>query len=136
MALFLLIFMNATNRIIQAIVQGTFDVNLLPGSAYKYSARLPHADIHDPRARCRLKGYQIKTEAQYTENLTKQYRAESLDVVALFTKFVDYIGGTNKKDMTIEHSEHVRPLDIKQFKRGDRLLAYTNKAVDNILLKS
>jgi len=83
----------------------------------------------DPYQLLPVKGRQIQTDPETTTNLTKQYRAESPDVVALYTKFVHYIEGTNNDDLTTPYSENVRPLDINKFKPGDRMLAYTNKAV-------
>ncbi len=83
----------------------------------------------DPYQLLPVKGQQIQTDPLTTTNLTKQYRAESPDVVALYTKFVHYLEGLNDKDLTTPYSENVLPLDINKFKRGDRMLAYTNKAV-------
>ena len=83
----------------------------------------------DPYQLLPVKGQQIQTEPKATTNLTKQYRSESPDIVALYTKFVDYIKCTNTSDLTTPYSENVRPFDITKFKRGDRLLAYTNNAV-------
>jgi len=83
----------------------------------------------DPYQLLPVKGQQIQTDPEFTTNLTKQYRSESSDVVRLYTKFVNYLEGTNNKDLTTPYSENVRKFDIKEFKRGDRLLAYTNKAV-------
>jgi len=85
----------------------------------------------DPYQLKPVKGIQIQTDPEYTTKLTTQYRSESLDIIALYTKFVHYLEGLNTKDLTIEYSENVKPLDIKQFKKDDRLLAYTNKAVGN-----
>ena len=64
-----------------------------------------------------------------TTNLTTQYRSESLDIVELYTKFVDYLRGVNCQDLTTPYSENVRPFSLKHFAKGDRLLAYTNEAV-------
>lgn len=83
----------------------------------------------DPYQLLPVKGHQIMTDPETTTNLTTQYRSESPDVVELYTKFVHYLEGINSKDLTIPYSENVRPLDINRFKRGDRMLAYTNKAV-------
>jgi len=83
----------------------------------------------DPYQLLPVKGQQIQTDPDNTTNLTTQYRAESPDVVALYTKFVQYLEGTNGDDLTTPYSENVRPLDINKFRRGDRMLAYTNKAV-------
>ena len=91
-----------------------------------------HITLHlflDPYQLLPVKGKQIEIDPLTTTNLTTQYRAESPDVVALFTKFVNYLEGTNTKDLTTPYSENVRELDITKFKVGDRLLAYTNKAV-------
>jgi hypothetical protein len=89
-------------------------------------------EIHcflDPYQLLPVKGQQIQTDPLTTTNLTKQYRSESPDIVALYTKFVEYLIGVNSKDLSTPYSENVRPLDINKFKRGDRMLAYTNKAV-------
>ena len=83
----------------------------------------------DPYQLLPVKGNQIQTDPITTTNLTTQHRSESPDIVALYTKFVDYLIGTNTKDLSTPYSEHVLPLDITKFKLGDRLLAYTNKAV-------
>lgn len=83
----------------------------------------------DPYQLLPVKGQQIQTDPTTTTHLTKQYRAESPDVVELFTKFVNYIEGTQSADLTTPYSENVKKLDITKFARGDRLLAYTNKAV-------
>ena len=83
----------------------------------------------DPYQLLPVKGQQIQTDPATTKNLTIQYRAESLDVVALYTKFVQYLEGLNSKDLSTPYSENVLPLDISKFKRGNRMLAYTNKAV-------
>jgi len=83
----------------------------------------------DPYQLLPVRGVQIQTDPDTTTNLTTQYRAESPDVVALYTKFVHYLQGTNKKDLSTPYSENVKKFDIKEFKRGDRLLAYTNEAV-------
>lgn len=83
----------------------------------------------DPYQLLPVKGQQIQTDPEATTNLTTQHRAESLDVVALYTKFVNYLEGSNTDDLSTPYSENVLPLDISKFQRGDRLLAYTNKAV-------
>ena len=91
-----------------------------------------HITIHlflDPYQLLPVKGVQIQIEPEFTTNLTKQYRAESPDVVALFTKFVTYLEGTNDGDLSTPYSENVLPLDLTQFREGDRLLAYTNAQV-------
>lgn len=95
-------------------------------------AKEKHIKIHcflDPYQLLPVKGQQIQTDPSTTTHLTTQYRSESLDVVALYTKFVHYLEGINSKDLSTPYSENVKPLDISQFKRGDRMLAYTNKAV-------
>lgn len=83
----------------------------------------------DPYQLLPVKGQQIQVDPDTTTHLTKQYRSESPDVVELYTKFVHYIEGINAKDLTTPYSENVRSFDLKHFERGDRLLAYTNKAV-------
>lgn len=83
----------------------------------------------DPYQLLPVKGHQIQTDPSTTKNLTTQYRSESPDVVELYTKFVHYLEGLNNDDLTTPYSENVRKLDISQFKRGDRMLAFTNKAV-------
>jgi len=83
----------------------------------------------DPYQLLPVKGTQIQTDSDATTNLTTQYRSESPDVVALYTKFVEYQIGTNTDDLSTPYSDNVRPFDITKFKEGDRLLAYTNKAV-------
>jgi hypothetical protein len=55
--------------------------------------------------------------------------SESLDIVATYTKFVDYLQGRNKSDLSTPYSTNILPFDITKFKEGDRLLAYTNQAV-------
>mgnify|MGYP002639038696 CR=1 FL=1 len=92
-----------------------------------------HITLHlflDPYQLLPVKGIQIETEPETTTNLTTQHRAESPDVVALFTKFVDYLQGSNIDDLTTPMSENVIHTScIKAFKKGDRLLAYTNNCV-------
>lgn len=83
----------------------------------------------DPYQLLPVKGQQIQTDPLTTINLTTQYRSESPDIVALYTKFVDYLIGTNISDLSTPYSENVLKLDISKFKKGDRMLAYTNKAV-------
>jgi hypothetical protein len=78
-----------------------------------------------------VKGSQIQTDPDTTTTLTKQYRSESPDVVALYTKFVHYLTGENHSDLTTPYSENILPFDISKFKKGDRLLAFTNEAVGN-----
>lgn len=89
-------------------------------------------EIHcfgDPYQLLPVKGQQIQTDPTTTVELTTQYRSESPDIVALFTKMVNYMKGTNTSDLSTPYSENVRPFDISKFKQDDRLLAYTNKAV-------
>jgi len=89
-------------------------------------------EIHcfgDPYQLLPVKGQQIQTDPTTTVELTTQHRSESPDIVALFTKMVNYLKGTNTSDLSTPYSEHVKPFDINKFKEGDRLLAYTNKAV-------
>jgi len=84
----------------------------------------------DPYQLPPVKGTPIQTDPDTTTHLTKQYRSESPDIVEVFTKFVRYMEGTNQMDLTIPESEHVHYVKtIKFFKEGDRLLAFTNKAV-------
>lgn len=85
----------------------------------------------DPYQLLPVKGRQITLEPEFTTNLTTQYRSESPDIVALYTKFVHYLEGKNKDDLSTPYSENVLPLDITKFNPGDRLLAYTNEAVGN-----
>jgi|FLOH01.1.fsa_nt_gi exodeoxyribonuclease V len=82
----------------------------------------------DPYQLLPVKGYQLQPDPATTKNLTQQHRSEALDIVCLYTKFVDYLQGNNN-DLTTPYSTNVLPLDIKEFKVGDRLLAYTNQAV-------
>ena len=86
----------------------------------------------DPYQLLPVKGQQIQTDPLTTTNLTKQYRAESLDVVQLYTKFVKYIEGENTTDLSTPYSENVLKFDLKKFKPGDRALAYTNKRVGEL----
>lgn len=92
-----------------------------------------HVTLHlflDPFQLLPVKGIQIQTDPETTTNLTTQHRAESPDVVSLFTKFVDYLQGTNVDDLTTPESNNViYKQDIRGFEKGDRLLAYTNAAV-------
>ena len=78
-----------------------------------------------------VKGKQIQIDEETTTRLTVQHRAESPDVVALFTKFVNFLEGTNKQDLKINYSENVIKIDkIIDFNPSkDRLLAYTNECV-------
>ena len=91
-----------------------------------------HITLHlylDPYQLLPVKGIQIQTDPETTTNLTTQHRSDSPDIVKLYTKFVEYLQGINKEDLSTPHSENVLPLDISNFKQGDRFLAYTNKAV-------
>ena len=94
-----------------------------------------HITLHlflDPYQLLPVKGTQIQTDPLTTTNLTTQHRADSKDVVELFTKFVNYLEGTNSKDLSTPASKnviHVKDKSIKDFKLGDRLLAFTNEAV-------
>jgi exodeoxyribonuclease V len=94
-----------------------------------------HITIHlflDPYQLLPVKGRQIQTDPTTTFNLTEQHRAESPDVVALFTKFVNYLEGTNKLDLSTPESDNVvMAKSLEGFQKGDRLLAYTNDAVGN-----
>lgn len=87
----------------------------------------------DPYQLLPVKGIQIQTEQSTTTNLTTQHRSESLDIVSLYTKFVEYLAGytTDVPDMSNIYSENIQKLNITKFREGDRLLAYTNKAVGN-----
>jgi len=83
----------------------------------------------DPYQLPPVKGVQIQVDPYNCENLTQQHRGESPDVVALFTKFVEYLqfGGN---DLTTPDSENVIYIsDLSGFELGDRCLAYTNEAV-------
>jgi hypothetical protein len=82
----------------------------------------------DPYQLLPVKGQQIIPDPATTVNLTTQYRSESKDIVALYTKFVDFMreGGD---DLSTPYSENVLEFDINRFQKGDRLCAYTNQAV-------
>lgn len=83
----------------------------------------------DPYQLPPVRGLQIQTDPSSTTNLTTQHRAESPDVVALFTKFVEYLqhGGN---DLTLPASENVVYVkNTKGFEEGDRLLGFTNDVV-------
>ena len=92
-----------------------------------------HITIHlflDPYQLLPVRGIQIQTDHSFTTNLTTQHRSESPDVVNLFTKFVNYLEGTNTTDLSTPDSDNVIIVDsIEEFKKPDRLLAYTNQAV-------
>jgi hypothetical protein len=62
----------------------------------------------DPYQLLPVKGRQIQLDEEFTTKLTTQHRAESPDVVALFTKFVEFLEGTNAKDLKIEFSDNVK----------------------------
>ena len=86
----------------------------------------------DPYQLLPVRGQQIQTDPLTTTHLTKQYRAESPDIVKLYTKFVKYIEGENITDLTTPYSENVLKFDLSKFKPGDRALAYTNKRVGEL----
>lgn len=84
----------------------------------------------DPYQLLPVKSRQIQIDPDTTTNLTTQYRSDSPDVVALYTKFVHYLTGENSKDLRVTPSENVVYVDsLADFREGDRLLAYTNKTV-------
>ena len=88
----------------------------------------------DPYQLLPVKGRQIQLDEEFTTKLTTQYRAESPDVVALFTKFVEFLEGTNTKDLKIEFSDNVKKVSTTEAVQlfditKDRLLAYTNEVV-------
>ncbi len=86
----------------------------------------------DPYQLPPVKGTPIQTDPTTTTHLTEQYRAESPDLVELFTKFVRYMEGSNTNDLTLSVSANVIEVDsVEAFEQGDRLLAYTNAAVGN-----
>ena len=83
----------------------------------------------DPYQLPPVRGLQIQTDPGSTTNLTTQHRAESPDVVSLFTKFVEYLqhGGN---DLTLPASENVVYVkNTNGFEKGDRLLGFTNDVV-------
>lgn len=84
----------------------------------------------DPYQLPPVKATPIQIDPAETTNLTTQHRSKSKDIPQLFKKFIDYIDGTNTKDLSIPESENVHYVsDFKGFKRGDRVLAYTNQCV-------
>ena len=88
----------------------------------------------DPYQLLPVKGRQIQLDEEFTTKLTTQHRAESPDVVALFTKFVEFLEGTNTKDLKIDFSENVKKVSTTEAVQlfditKDRLLAYTNEIV-------
>ena len=88
----------------------------------------------DPYQLLPVKGRQIQLDEEFTTKLTTQHRAESPDVVALFTKFVEFLEGTNSKDLKIDFSENVKKVSTTEAVQlfditKDRLLAYTNEVV-------
>ena len=88
----------------------------------------------DPYQLLPVKGRQIQLDEEFTTKLTTQHRAESPDVVALFTKFVEFLEGTNTKDLKIDFSENVKKVSTTEAVQlfditKDRLLAYTNEVV-------
>lgn len=93
-----------------------------------------HISLHiflDPYQLLPVKGQQVEIDLTTTENLTIQHRSEAPDIVNTYTKFVHYLQGTNSLDLTVPYSKNILPFDIIKFKKGDRLLAYTNNAVGN-----
>jgi hypothetical protein len=83
----------------------------------------------DPYQLLPVKGYQIIPDKHLTTNLTTQHRSESVDIVKAYTKFVEYMQDNSVDDLSIDYSTNIKPLDIKEFKLGDKLLGYTNKEV-------
>lgn len=88
----------------------------------------------DPYQLLPVKGRQIQLDEEFTTKLTTQHRAESPDVVALFTKFVEFLEGTNTKDLKVEFSDNVKKVSTTDAVQlfditKDRLLAYTNEVV-------
>ena len=88
----------------------------------------------DPYQLLPVKGRQIQLDEEFTTKLATQHRAESPDVVALFTKFVEFLEGTNTKDLKIEFSDNVKKVSTTEAVQlfditKDRLLAYTNEVV-------
>ena len=88
----------------------------------------------DPYQLLPVKGRQIQLDEEFTTKLTTQYRAESPDVVALFTKFVEFLEGTNTNDLKIQFSDNVKKVSTTEAVQlfdinNDRLLAYTNEVV-------
>jgi exodeoxyribonuclease-5 len=83
----------------------------------------------DPYQLPPVKGVHIQTDPSSTTHLTTQHRAESKDLVDLFTKFVHYLqyGGN---DLQLTESENVVYVkNTEGFQKGDRLLGYTNDVV-------
>lgn len=88
----------------------------------------------DPYQLLPVKGRQIQLDEEFTTKLTTQHRAESPDIVALFTKFVEFLEGTNTKDLKVEFSDNVNLVSTTEAVQlfdieNDRLLAYTNEVV-------
>jgi len=84
----------------------------------------------DPYQLPPVKGVAITTDPTTTRKLTTQHRAESPDLVELFTKFVSFLEGNNTEDLSIPYSANVQQeVDMIDFQLGDRMLAYTNEAV-------
>ena len=88
----------------------------------------------DPYQLLPVKGRQIQLDEEFTTKLTTQHRAESPDVVALFTKFVEFLEGTNANDLKIQFSDNVKKVSTTEAVQlfdinNDRLLAYTNEVV-------
>lgn len=93
----------------------------------------------DPYQLLPVKGKQIQLDPDTTTNLITQHRAESVDIVKTFTKFVTYLQGLNL-DLTIKASDNIifTNSSIKGFKEGDRFLCYTNEKVgqmNNLIAK-
>ena len=88
----------------------------------------------DPYQLLPVKGRQIQLDEEFTTKLTTQHRAESPDVVNLFTKFVNYLEGTNTNDLKVLFSDNVHLVSTVEAVQlfdieNDRLLAYTNEVV-------
>lgn len=85
----------------------------------------------DPYQLLPVQGIQIQVDKNSTKNLTTQYRSEAKDIVKLYTSYVTYLASEGKVEVSddIEYSENIHPFKVTEFKYGDRLLAYTNKAV-------
>ncbi len=100
--------------------------------AYDYDTEHIVIDVFlDPYQLLPVKGRQIQIDPETTTRLITQHRSESKDIVETFTKFVHYLEGTNKNDLKINYSTNILKGDIRDFREGDRLLAYTNQCVGN-----
>lgn len=85
----------------------------------------------DPYQLLPVQGKQIAVDNSKCENLVTQYRSSSLDVVAMFTGYVKAIKkGVTDPVIDIEYSDNVMKFDIEQFQEGDKIIAFTNNAVD------